>query len=155
MDKDVSKEMNRIMKRQGMKIHVSTGVTGAEVKGDKAIVFAKDKKGKELSIECDRVLVSVGRRPYTTGLGVENAGVNLDEQGRVVIDEHYRTSADGIYAIGDVVRGIMLAHKAEDEGIACAEIIAGKSGHVNYDAIPNVVYTWPEGCFGRQDRRRD
>ncbi len=111
---------------------------------DKIIVTAEGAKGKQLSFDADKVLVSVGRRPYTTGLGLEEAGVKMDEAGRVVIDDHFRTSAEGVYAIGDVVRGAMLAHKAEEEGVACVELLAGKAGHVNYDVIPNIVYTWPE-----------
>lgn len=144
MDAAVSKEMKRLLGRQGMKFHLSTGVTAAETKDGKVHVTAKDKKDKELTFEVDKVLVSVGRRPYTEGLGLENVGITPDKRGFIDINDHFATSAQGIYAIGDVVRGPMLAHKAEDEGIACAEMIAGKAGHVNYDAIPNIVYTWPE-----------
>lgn len=144
MDPDVGREMKKVLSRSGMKIHLKTKVTGAEVEDDQVKLTAEDKKGNELTFEADRVLVAVGRRPYTDGLNVEAAGVELDDRGRVKIDDHFQTSAKGIYAIGDVVRGAMLAHKAEDEGIACAERIAGKAGHVNYDAIPNIVYTWPE-----------
>ncbi len=144
MDGAVSKEMKRILGKQGMKFHLGTGVTGATVKDGKVTVTAKDTKDKELSFEVDKVLVSVGRRPYTQGLGLEQLGVKTDKAGRVEIDEHFRTSVPGIYAIGDVVRGPMLAHKAEEEGVACAELIAGHAGHVNYDAVPNIVYTWPE-----------
>ena len=100
--------------------------------------------GDATTMAADAVLVAIGRRPMTDGLGLAEAGVKLDERKRVEIDEHFRTNVPGIYAIGDVVRGLMLAHKGEDEGIACAEIIAGKAGHVNYEVIPNVVYTYPE-----------
>ncbi len=144
MDGAVSREMKKTLSRQGFKFHLSTGVTAAEVKDGQLHVQAKDKKGKTLSFVVDKALVAVGRRPYTDGLGAEEAGVALDDHGRVVIDDHFRATAKGVYAIGDVVRGLMLAHKAEDEGVAVAEIIAGKPGHVNYAAIPNIVYTWPE-----------
>ena len=144
MDAGVGKEMKRVLGRQGMNFHLNTGVTGAEIKDGKAVLTAKDKKGKELTLEADKVLVCVGRRAYTRDLGLEAVGVATDKAGRVEIDDHFRTSVPGVYAIGDVVRGAMLAHKAEDEGIACVEMIAGKAGHVNYDAIPGIVYTWPE-----------
>ncbi|MDJ0839757.1 MAG: dihydrolipoyl dehydrogenase [Acidobacteriota bacterium] len=152
MDKAVSKEMKKVLTRQGMKFHLSTGVTGAEVKDGKVHVTAKDKKDKELSFEVDKVLVSVGRRPYTEGLGLENAGITPDKHGFIQVDNHWSTGAPGIYAIGDVIGGLMLAHKAEDEGIALAEQLAGKAGHLNYDAIPNIVYTWPEvACVGKTE----
>lgn len=144
MDAAVSREMKRVLGRQGMKFHLKTKVTGAEVKGDSVLLTAEDSKGKTLELEADRVLVSVGRKPFTTGLGLENAGVALDERGRVNTDDHFRTNIPGIYAIGDVREGAMLAHKAEEEGVALAEMIAGKPGHVNYEVIPNIVYTWPE-----------
>lgn len=144
MDGAVSKEMKRILGKQGMKFQLSTGVTGATIIDGKVIVNAKDTKDKEQSFEVDKVLVAVGRRPYTQGLGLETVGVQTDKAGRIEIDDHFRTSVPGIYAIGDVVRGPMLAHKAEEEGVACAELIAGHAGHVNYDAVPNIVYTWPE-----------
>ncbi len=108
--------------------------------------------GAAETIEADVVLVAIGRVPYTEGLGLDEAGVKLDNRGRVVVDAHYDTNVPGIYAIGDVIAGPMLAHKAEDEGVAVAEIIAGQAGHVNYDVIPNVVYTYPGGRLGRQDR---
>ncbi|CAM2065466.1 dihydrolipoyl dehydrogenase [Sulfidibacter corallicola] len=145
MDKDVSKEMKKVLSRQGMKFHLSTGVTGAEKQADgKWLIKGKDKKDKELTFEADKVLVSVGRRPYTEGLGLETAGVKVGDRGFIEVDDHYRTNVEGIYAIGDVVGGLMLAHKAEEEGVALAETLAGKAGHVNYEVVPNVVYTWPE-----------
>lgn len=144
MDKAVSKEMQKVLKRQGIKFHTSTGVKSAEVHDGKILLKAETTKGKAVEFEADKVLVAVGRRPYTDGLGLENAGVKTDDKGRVEVDNHLRTNVAGIYAIGDVTRGLMLAHKAEEEGVALAEMIAGKAGHVNYDAIPNIVYTWPE-----------
>jgi len=142
-DDDICKLAERIFKRQGLKIHTQTKVTGLRVDGDQQFLQA-EKKGKELEIETDKVLVAVGRRPYSDQLGLAEAGVELDDKKRVVTDGHFKTNIDGIYAIGDLIAGPMLAHKAEDEGVAVAEIIAGKAGHVNYDAVPGVVYTDPE-----------
>jgi dihydrolipoamide dehydrogenase len=118
-------------------------VTEAEHKGDKVIIKAKNKKEEHIEFEGDVVLVSIGRRPYTEGLGLENVGV-ITERGRVVINDHFETNVPSIYAIGDIVDGPMLAHKAEEEGVAAAEIIAGGHGHVNFMEIPGIVYTWPE-----------
>jgi len=145
MDADVSKEMKRALTRQGLKFHLSTKVTGAKrVDDGKLEITAENKKGKTLSFTVDKVLVSVGRKPYTEGLGLENAGIDTDDRGFIPTDAHLATKAKGIYAIGDVVGGLMLAHKAEDEGVALVERLAGKGGHMNYDAVPNIVYTWPE-----------
>ncbi|WP_138380976.1 dihydrolipoyl dehydrogenase [Luteithermobacter gelatinilyticus] len=145
MDGEVSKTFQRILKKQGMTIKTSSKVTEVKKTKTAVTVTVEPAKGGEAEkIKCDVVLVSVGRRPYTNGLGLEDVGVKLDDRGRVEIDDHFRTSVQGIYAIGDVVRGAMLAHKAEDEGMAVAEIIAGYAGHVNYDAIPSVIYTMPE-----------
>ncbi len=145
MDGEVSKQFARILKKQGIDIKTGTKVTGVKSTKTTATVSVEPAKGGDAEdIKCDYVLVSVGRKPYTAGLGLEGAGVKLDDKGRVEIDNHFKTSVDGIYAIGDVVAGPMLAHKAEEEGVACAEIIAGKAGHVNYDVIPGVVYTSPE-----------
>lgn len=144
MDGALSKELLKVLKKQGMKFHLSTSVTAVERNGDSVTVKATDKKGEEQTLEADYVLVSVGRKPYTEGLGLENAGVEVDERGRVVVDEHLQTSVKNIYAIGDVVRGAMLAHKAEEEGVFVAETLAGQKPHINYDLIPGVVYTWPE-----------
>ncbi len=141
-DADVSKQAMRAFRKQKLKFKFGVAVQRAEADADGVTVFYDDD-GAERSLRCDRLLVAVGRRPNTDGLGCEAAGVALD-RGRVVIDDHFRTSTDGIYALGDVVRGPMLAHKAEDEGVAVAEIIAGKPGHVNYDVIPSVIYTDPE-----------
>ncbi|MCA0450305.1 MAG: dihydrolipoyl dehydrogenase [Proteobacteria bacterium] len=145
MDGEVSKQMQRILQKQGMAFELSTKVTGAKVTAKGVTLTVEPAAGGDAkTIETDIVLVAVGRRPYTDALGLKDAGVALDDKGRVAIDGHFQTNVPGIYAIGDVVVGPMLAHKAEDEGMAVAEIIAGQHGHVNYDAIPSVVYTWPE-----------
>ncbi|MEO0383725.1 MAG: dihydrolipoyl dehydrogenase [Pseudomonadota bacterium] len=146
MDLDTSKQFLRILKKQGMAFMLSSKVTAVEKKGRKHLVTVEHAGGEAdaETLEADVVLVSTGRVPYTKGLGLEAAGVALDERGRVATDGHFKTNVDGIYAIGDVIDGPMLAHKAEDEGVALAELIAGKAGHVNYDVIPSVVYTEPE-----------
>ena len=144
MDGALSKELTKVLKKQGMKFMLSTGVQSVERNGDSVKVTAKDKKGEEVSVEGDYVLVSVGRKPYTEGLGLENAGVDLDERGRVKTNEHLQTNVSNIYAIGDVVAGAMLAHKASEEGVLVAEQLAGQKPHINYNLIPGVVYTWPE-----------
>jgi len=145
MDGDVSKNFQRMLKKQGFEFKLSSKVTGVEKKGKSLAVTVEPAKGGDSEVlEADIVLVAIGRRPYTEGLGLDAAGVALDERGRVKIDAHYKTNVDGIYAIGDVVAGPMLAHKAEDEGVALAEILSGQAGHVNYDVIPGVVYTQPE-----------
>jgi dihydrolipoamide dehydrogenase len=144
MDGEVAKSFQRILEKQGFKFHLSSKVT--KVVSDKSgstVHFEPVAGGEAKSLFADVVLVATGRRPFTDGLGLEAAGVAM-ERGRVVIDDHFATNVPGIYAIGDVVRGPMLAHKAEDEGLAVAEILAGQSGHVNYDVIPGVVYTYPE-----------
>ncbi len=145
MDADVSKQFQRMLGKQGIDIKLSSKVTGVE-KGDKGakVTFEPVAGGAAQTLEADVVLISTGRVPYTAGLGLEEAGVKLDNRGRVEIDSHFKTNVEGIYAIGDVVTGPMLAHKAEDEGVALAEILAGQHGHVNYDVIPSVVYTQPE-----------
>ncbi len=145
MDGEVSKQFQRILEKQGMEFKLGYKVTGTEDtrKGVKVLVEPA-AGGKAESIDADVVLVSVGRRPYTDKLGLENIGLATDERGRISIDSHFKTSIAGVYAIGDVVAGPMLAHKAEEEGVAVAEIIAGQAGHVNYDTIPGVVYTFPE-----------
>ncbi|TKT82815.1 dihydrolipoyl dehydrogenase [Aquamicrobium sp. LC103] len=145
MDGEVAKQFQRMLAKQGMEFKLGAKVTGVSKtrKGAK-VTFEPVKGGDAETIEADAVLVATGRKPYTEGLGFEKAGVALDERGRVKTDAHYATSAAGVYAIGDVIAGPMLAHKAEDEGIAVAEMIAGQAGHVNYDVIPSVVYTSPE-----------
>ena len=145
MDTEVCRQTQRIMERQGLKFRLKSKVTAIDTSGNvlKATVEPADSGTAEI-IETDVVLVAVGRVPYTAGLGLDRAGVKTDERGRVIVDAHYQTNVPGIYAIGDVIAGPMLAHKAEDEGVAVAEILAGQAGHVNYDAIPNVIYTYPE-----------
>ncbi|MDF1778090.1 MAG: dihydrolipoyl dehydrogenase [Rhizobiaceae bacterium] len=145
MDADVSKQFQRLLDKQGMTFKLETKVTDVKTAGKGAeVTFEPVKGGDAETISADVVLVATGRKPFIEGLGLEKAGVVLDERGRVNIDDHYHTSIPGIYALGDVVKGPMLAHKAEDEGVAVAEIIAGQAGHVNYDVIPGVVYTQPE-----------
>ncbi|MBN8533646.1 MAG: dihydrolipoyl dehydrogenase [Rhizobiales bacterium] len=144
MDSEVAKQTQRILEKQGFKFHLSKKVTGAKVAKDGVTLTVEPAAGGAAEeVKADVVLVAIGRRPNTDGLGLEAAGV-ATERGRVTIGPHFETNVPGIYAIGDVVRGPMLAHKAEDEGVAVAEILAGKAGHVNYDVIPGVVYTFPE-----------
>lgn len=144
MDMTMSKEMTRTLKKQGMKINVSHKVESVERNGDEVTVKATNKKGETVEFTGDYVLVSVGRRPYTQGLGLENAGVELNDKGQVSTNEHLQTNMSNIWAIGDVVRGAMLAHKAEEEGVLVAEQLAGQKPHINYNLIPGIVYTWPE-----------
>jgi dihydrolipoamide dehydrogenase len=142
-DLELSNLLQRALAAQGIKFHLETKLT--DVKITSAGVVASASKGDEkLSFEADVILVSVGRKPFSEGLGAEKIGVEFDEKKRIKVDKHFRTNVDGIFAIGDVITGPMLAHKAEEEGIACVENIAGKSGHVNYDAIPGIIYTNPE-----------
>ncbi|GGD40066.1 dihydrolipoyl dehydrogenase [Muriicola marianensis] len=144
MDGALSKELMRVLKKQKVKFYLSHKVKSVKRKGKSVTVVADDPKGGELSLEGDYCLVSVGRRPYTDGLNAEAAGVKVDEKGRIEVNDHLQTNIPNIYAIGDVVRGAMLAHKAEEEGTMVAEILAGQKPHINYNLIPNVVYTWPE-----------
>jgi dihydrolipoamide dehydrogenase len=144
MDAALSKELMKVMKKQKVKFALSHKVKSVERKGDKVIIKADDKKGQEVVFEGDYCLVSVGRKPYTEGLNVEAAGVKLDDRGRVAVDGHLKTNVSNIYAIGDVVKGAMLAHKAEEEGTLVAEQLAGQKPHIDYNLIPGVVYTWPE-----------
>ena len=144
MDAALSKELTKVFKKQGMKFYLSHKVNAVTRKGKEVLVKALDKKDKEIELKGDYCLVSVGRKPYTLGLNAEAAGVSLNEKGQVEVNEHLQTSASNIYAIGDVVRGQMLAHKAEEEGVMVAELIAGQKPHIDYNLIPGVVYTWPE-----------
>ena len=145
MDTEVATAFQRILVKQGLKFRLGTKVTGATPANDGVTLTMEPVKGGAAeSLKADIVLVSIGRRPYTDGLGLAEAGVALDDRKRVIVDHHYATNVPGIYAIGDVIAGPMLAHKGEDEGVAVAEILAGQAGHVNYDAIPSIVYTWPE-----------
>ena len=142
-DLELANLLQRLLTAQGMTFHLEAKVSGVTVENGQATVTAT-KDGQELKFDADKVLVCVGRRPFSDGLGVEKAVIELDEKKRIKVDKHYRTNVQGIYAIGDVIAGPMLAHKAEDEGIACVEIIAGKAGHVNYEAIAGIIYTNPE-----------
>lgn len=145
MDKQISNDLLRILKKQGMEFVLSSKVTGAEIKGKTVTVnYESVADGKKGSLQGDKVLVSVGRKPFMKDLGLEDVGVKLTDRGQIAVDEHFQTSVAGIYAIGDVTPGAMLAHKAEEEGVALAELIAGKPGHVNYHTVPWVIYTWPE-----------
>jgi dihydrolipoamide dehydrogenase len=144
MDKAVSKELQKVLKKQKMKFYLSHKVTSVATVGDEVVVKATDKKGQAVEFKGDYCLVSVGRRPYTEGLGLENAGVKVNERGQVATNTHLQTNITNIYAIGDVVKGAMLAHKAEEEGVFVAETIAGQQPHIDYNLIPGVVYTWPE-----------
>ncbi len=144
MDAGLSKELNKVFKKAKCKMQISHKVQSVERKGDEVIVKAENKKGEVVEFKGDYCLVSVGRRPYTDGLNAEAAGVKINDRGQVEVNEHLQTSASNIYAIGDVIKGAMLAHKAEEEGVFVAEILAGQKPHIDYNLIPGVVYTWPE-----------
>lgn len=144
MDSAVSKELTKVLKKQGMKFYLSHKVQKVERQGDVVLIEAENKKGEIEKLEGDYTLVAVGRRPYTDGLNADKAGVKLNERGQVEVNDHLQTSAANIYAIGDVVKGAMLAHKASEEGIMVAEYLAGQKPHMDYNLIPGVVYTWPE-----------
>ncbi|CAN1495520.1 Lpd Pyruvate/2-oxoglutarate dehydrogenase complex, dihydrolipoamide dehydrogenase (E3) component, and related enzymes [Flavobacteriaceae bacterium] len=144
MDGSLSKELMKVLKKQGMKFYVSHKVKSVERSGDLVTVQAENAKGETITLEGDYSLVSVGRRPFTAGLNADKAGVKISDRGQVEVNDHLQTSVPTIYAIGDVVRGAMLAHKAEEEGAMVAEILAGQKPHIDYNLIPGVVYTWPE-----------
>lgn len=145
MDNEVRKEAKKIFGKQGLEFKLSSKVTGAKTSSKGVELTVEPANGGDAeTVKADVVLMAIGRKPYTEGLGLENIGVKLDDRGRVEVDEFFETSVEGIYAIGDVIRGAMLAHKAEDEGVVLAEMLAGQSGHIDYDCIPGVVYTWPE-----------
>lgn len=144
MDRALGKELQKVLKKEGFEFYFKHKVTGAKNSGKSVTVSAEDSAGKTVEFKGDYCLVAVGRRPYTEGLGLENAGVKVDERGRVEVNNHLQTNVSNIYAIGDVVRGAMLAHKAEEEGVLVAELLAGQKPHINYNLIPGVVYTWPE-----------
>lgn len=144
MDASLSKELTKVLKKQGMKFYTSHKVQSVERTGDVVTVKAENAKGEVITLEGDYSLVSVGRRPYTEGLNADKAGVKINERGQVEVNDHLQTTASNIYAIGDVVRGAMLAHKAEEEGTMVAEILAGQKPHIDYNLIPGVIYTWPE-----------
>lgn len=145
MDKEMATGLQRQLEKQGLKFKFDTSAQSAKIEGGKVKLSWKSKDGKETGVEeCDKVMVAVGRRPVTEGLGLKEAGVNVDAKGFIPVDKHFQTNVPGIYAIGDVIGGLMLAHKAEEEGIAAVEIMAGKPGHVDYHTVPGVVYTHPE-----------
>ncbi|MCO5260081.1 MAG: dihydrolipoyl dehydrogenase [Crocinitomicaceae bacterium] len=144
MDGTMSKELTRVLKKEGFKFYMEHKVQKVENKGKKVVLTALNKKGEEVKLEADYCLVAVGRKPYTTGLGLENAGLKTTDRGQIEVNNNLQTAVPNIYAIGDVVRGAMLAHKAEEEGVYVAELLAGQKPHINYALIPGVVYTWPE-----------
>lgn len=144
MDASLSKELQKVLKKQGVKFYTSHKVTAVKTSAKEVTITADDKKGNAVEFKGDYCLVSVGRRPYTDGLGLDKAGVILSKNGQIEVNEHLQTNISNIYAIGDVVRGAMLAHKAEEEGVFVAETLAGQKPHINYNLIPGVVYTWPE-----------
>ncbi len=144
MDKALGKELTKVLKKEGFKFNMQHKVQSVTNTGDGVVLKALNKKDEEVTFEADYCLVAVGRKPFTEGLGLENAGVTVNNRGQVEVNDHLQTNVPNIYAIGDVVRGAMLAHKAEEEGVYVAELIAGQKPHLNYDLIPGVVYTWPE-----------
>jgi dihydrolipoamide dehydrogenase len=144
MDRSLGKELTKVLKKEGFKFNMEHRVQKVENTGKGVKVIALDKKDNEVVFEGDYCLVAVGRKPFTQGLGLENAGVVLNNRGQIEVDDHLQTNVPGIYAVGDVVRGAMLAHKAEEEGVFVAELLAGQKPHLNYNLIPGVVYTWPE-----------
>jgi dihydrolipoamide dehydrogenase len=147
MDGEVGKAMHKTLAKQGMEFKLGTKVTGAKSTKTKVALTVEPAAGGDAeTIDCDIVLVSIGRVPFTANLGLAEAGVEMDGRGVIQVDGNFKTNVDGIYAIGDVIPGPMLAHKAEEEGIACVERLAGQATHINYDAIPSVVYTWPEAA---------
>ena len=154
MDKEISSEFMKILKKQGINFHMQHKVEKIEKKKGGVTVSSKDKDGNKKDFDCDVVLISVGRKPNTSGLNLEKIGIELDDKKRIKTNNSFKTNLDNIYAIGDVITGPMLAHKAEDEGVAAAENIAGQSGHVNYDTIPGVIYTTPEvACIGKTEEQ--
>ncbi|MBK9330404.1 MAG: dihydrolipoyl dehydrogenase [Sphingobacteriales bacterium] len=144
MDDDLGKELQRSLKKLGIKFHLSHKVTGAVNNGDSVTVTALDKKDEEIKIQADYCLVAIGRKAYTDGLELENIGITPNQRGQIEVNDHLQTIVPNVYAVGDVIRGAMLAHKAEEEGVLVAEIIAGQKPHIDYNLIPGVVYTWPE-----------
>jgi dihydrolipoamide dehydrogenase len=145
MDNEIARQFQRILEKQGMSFKLSSKVTAIDSSGSRLEASVEPAAGGAAQeIEADAALIAIGRVPYAEGLGLDAVGVARDDRGRIAVDRHYATNVPGIYAVGDVIAGPMLAHKAEDEGVAVAEIIAGKAGHVNYDVIPNVIYTFPE-----------
>lgn len=144
MDKALGKELQKVMKKEGIEFYLKHKVTGVESKGKTVTVTAESPKGENVELKGDYCLVAIGRKPYTDKLGLENVGIEVDDRGRIPVDGQLKTKADNIYAIGDVIKGAMLAHKAEEEGSFVAEVMAGQKPHIDYNLIPGVVYTWPE-----------
>jgi dihydrolipoamide dehydrogenase len=144
MDGSIGKELTKILKKEGLKFHFEHQVQKVTNLGDKTSVVALDKKGNEVVLEADYCLVAVGRKAYTEGLELDKVGISVNTRGQIEVNDHLQTAVPNIYAIGDVVRGAMLAHKAEEEGVFAAEWIAGQKPHINYNLIPGVIYTWPE-----------
>lgn len=144
MDGTMSKELTRVLKKEGFKFHLQHKVQKVKNNGKSVTLTALNKKDEEVTLQADYCLVAVGRKPYTEGLGLENVGITVNNKGQIEVNDHLQTSVPNIYALGDVVRGAMLAHKAEEEGVYVAELIAGQKPHINYNLIPGVVYTWPE-----------
>jgi dihydrolipoamide dehydrogenase len=145
VDKQIGSELQKSLSKQGIEFKLSTQCTGATPSGDGLIVHLEEiATGTKIDLECDKVLVSTGRKPYSEGLGLESVGLKTEKNGTLAVDAHYQTAVSGIYAVGDLIAGPMLAHKAEEEAIATVELMSGQAGHVNYNAIPNVIYTWPE-----------
>lgn len=145
MDNDIAKQTQRILAKQGLEFKLGTKVTGAKTaKSGVTLSYEPSKGGESAEIKADVVLVAIGRLPYTNGLGLEALDIETDRRGRIIVDEHFQTNVEGVFAIGDVIDGPMLAHKAEEDGVAVAELLAGDDGHVDYDKVPGVVYTWPE-----------
>ena len=144
MDLSLGKELTKILKKEGFKFHFESKVQKVENKGNHVVLTALNKKGETVTLEADYCLVAVGRKPFTAGVNLEAAGVKVTDRGQIDVNDHLQTSAPNIFAIGDVVRGAMLAHKAEEEGVLVAEILAGQKPHIDYNLIPGVVYTWPE-----------
>jgi dihydrolipoamide dehydrogenase len=143
-DAGTAKQLLRVLEKQGMKFSLATKVLEVKAGKSAVTVVAEGSDGKRIEFVGDKCLVAAGRKPFTEGLGLEKVGVKVDPRGLVIVDDHFQTNVPGIYAVGDLIRGPMLAHKAEEEGVAVAEILAGKPGHVNYDTVPSVIYTWPE-----------
>jgi dihydrolipoamide dehydrogenase len=140
----MSKELTKVLKKEGFKFHLQHQVKNVKNTGKGVTLTALNKKGEEVKMDADYCLVAVGRKPFTNGLGLEKIGVTINKRGQIDVNDHLQTSVPNVYAIGDVVRGAMLAHKAEEEGVYVAEMLAGQKPHINYDLIPGVVYTWPE-----------
>ena len=155
MDAEISKQMQRTLKKQGIEFKLSTKVTGAKTaKAGVTLTTEPVAGGKKETMKAEIVLAAIGRLPFTNGLGLDKAGVEMDDRGFVKVDEDFQTNVEGIFAIGDVIGGAMLAHKAEDEGVVCVEVMAGQSGHIDYDSIPGIVYTWPQvACVGKTEEQ--